>query len=475
MTINYLDSKRISALSSDTKPTNVQDNSILVNKDTGRRYWFDTGNVTFEDDFTSDNWTDSDSTIIGVNTSTQVLDFKAKDGNFYEASYIPQTIGDKFVYRMKFNLSTIDQTGNVESVRVGFGLSNAGDIAFTSARDEVGITMRVSSTYNKFYAFTADGAQIPYGGTDFSLTPATSTDYYLEIIGNEGTYTFNIYSDEYVTLTESESITDTGLVLDKLVVRATTSATTNNQVQGTIDDVKFYNGVTSATPATWTKEISSTLPTVSGLQLHLDANDASTITKDGSNLVSAWNDKSGQANHVTQATGSKQPLWVDQVQDTFPTIRFDGSNDEMAVTYGSSLSTAATVFIVCTMPTASGGERMVFDGLTSGGRFAYLKSSGNIHYMYRGNGVSSTTVDKTMRMFTLVWNGSSSSLGIDGTDVTTGNVGTQSPTGLRLGAQYNSANFGDTDICEILIYGSALSTADRTSIENYLSNKWSTP
>ena len=458
-----------------TKPTNVQDNSILVNKDTGRRYWFDTGNVTFEDDFTSDNWTDSDSTIIGVNTSTQVLDFKAKDGNFYEASYIPQTIGDKFVYRMRFNLSTIDQTGNVESVRVGFGLSNAGDIAFTSARDEVGITMRVSSTYNKFYAFTADGAQIPYGGTDFSLTPATSTDYYLEIIGNEGTYTFNIYSDEYVTLTESESITDAGLVLDKLVVRATTSATTNNQVQGTIDDVKLYNGVTSVTPATWTKEISSTLPTVSGLQLHLDANDASTITKDGSNLVSAWNDKSGQANHVTQATGSKQPLWVDQVQDTFPTIRFDGSNDEMAVTYGSSLSTAATVFIVCTMPTASGGERMVFDGLTSGGRFAYLKSSGNIHYMYRGNGVSSTTVDKTMRMFTLVWNGSSSSLGIDGTDVTTGNVGTQSPTGLRLGAQYNSANFGDTDICEILIYGSALSTADRTSIENYLSNKWSTP
>jgi hypothetical protein len=90
------------------------------------------------------------------------------------------------------------------------------------------------------------------------LTPATSTDYYLEIIGNEGTYTFNIYSDEYSTLIESESITDAGLVLDKLVVRATTSATTNNQVQGTIDDVKFYNGVTSVTPATWTGNIDLT-------------------------------------------------------------------------------------------------------------------------------------------------------------------------------------------------------------------------
>ena len=247
MTIEYKDSRRISALTADTKPTNVEDNSILVEKDTVRRYWFSEALApTFEDDFTSDNWTDSDSSIIGVGTN--VLDFQEKDGNFNETSYISQTIGDIFVYRMKFNLSTIDQTGNVESVRTTFALSNADDVAFTTARDEVGITMRVSSTYNKFYAFTADGAQIPYGGTDFSFTPATSTDYYLEIIGNEGTYTFNIYSDEYSTLIESESITDAGLVLDKLVVRTATSATTNNQARGTID------GVTTPTPATWTMQ-----------------------------------------------------------------------------------------------------------------------------------------------------------------------------------------------------------------------------
>jgi len=39
MTIEYKDSKRISALSSDTKPTNVETNSILVEKDTAKRYW----------------------------------------------------------------------------------------------------------------------------------------------------------------------------------------------------------------------------------------------------------------------------------------------------------------------------------------------------------------------------------------------------------------------------------------------------
>ena len=131
------------------------------------------------------------------------------------------------------------------------------------------------------------------------------------------------------------------------------------------------------------------------------------------------------------------------------------------------------------MPTHSSGvERFVFDGLTSGGRFAYLITSSTpyLHYMYRGNGLTSTNIDKTMRMFTLVYNSTSSSLGIDGTDVATGNAGTDSPTGLTLGAGYYAgASFADVDICEILIYGSALSTADRTSIENYLSNKWSTP
>jgi len=43
------------------------------------------------------------------------------------------------------------------------------------------------------------------------------------------------------------------LVLDKLVVRAKTHTTTNNQAQGTVDDVEFYNGVTSAGNA-WSEE-----------------------------------------------------------------------------------------------------------------------------------------------------------------------------------------------------------------------------
>jgi len=44
-------------------------------------------------------------------------------------------------------------------------------------------------------------------------------------------------------------------------------------------------------------------------ELWLDADDASTITETGG-AVSQWDDKSGNARHATQATGSKQPLYT---------------------------------------------------------------------------------------------------------------------------------------------------------------------
>ncbi len=47
---------------------------------------------------------------------------------------------------------------------------------------------------------------------------------------------------------------------------------------------------------------------IAGLELWLDASDASTITVDGSNNVSQWNDKSGNSKNATQTTSSLRPL-----------------------------------------------------------------------------------------------------------------------------------------------------------------------
>ena len=64
------------------------------------------------------------------------------------------------------------------------------------------------------------------------------------------------------------------------------------------------------------------LPVTSGLLYHLDA--AAEVTKDASDLVSAWGDQSANSNDFSQGTVSKQPLWVDGVINGLPVIRFDG-------------------------------------------------------------------------------------------------------------------------------------------------------
>ena len=468
----------------ESKPTNVQDNSLLVQKDTAKRYWFSEALApTYEDDFTSDNSVDQDASKISVNTAQERWDFNIVNDQTNDSSSIDITTAlsdTNWVMDFDYTWTSLSGTTNVNTSFFGISNSN-GTVPSQTAQDHIGVRLQTGSGFSIAGCHSNNGTMQSGLSSTFTTIPSVTTLYFRIVRTSTTSMTVKIYTTSARTTVSEEktvavSASTTGLRYVKISPYEGTNGGSNTEV-GYVKNLKIYNAVSTPTPATWTKEISS-VPTVSGLQLHLDANDASTITKDGSNLVSAWNDKSGQANHVTQATGSKQPLWVDRVQDTLPTIRFDGSSDEMAVTYGSSLSTAATVFVVCTMPTGNGSERFVLDGLTSGGRFAFLVTSSTpyIHYMYRGNGITSTNVDKTMRMFTLVFNSSSSSLGIDKTDVATGNAGTQSPTGLTLGAgYYGGASFGDTDICEILIYGSALSTTDRTSIEDYLSNKWSTP
>jgi len=54
------------------------------------------------------------------------------------------------------------------------------------------------------------------------------------------------------------------------------------------------------------------------------------VTKDGSNRVSAWRDRSGKGNTVSQATGADQPLWVADSKyfNGKPSVQFAQSNTE---------------------------------------------------------------------------------------------------------------------------------------------------
>lgn len=67
----------------------------------------------------------------------------------------------------------------------------------------------------------------------------------------------------------------------------------------------------------------------SALEFWLDASDASTITETGG-AVSAWNDKSGNGHHATQATGSLQPAYSATSFNGLPGITATGDEMELA-------------------------------------------------------------------------------------------------------------------------------------------------
>lgn len=69
------------------------------------------------------------------------------------------------------------------------------------------------------------------------------------------------------------------------------------------------------------------------LALWLDADDAATVTLNGSN-VSQWADKSGNGHHLVQATAAAQPAFVASALNGKPGVRADGVDDELIAATG---------------------------------------------------------------------------------------------------------------------------------------------
>ena len=87
---------------------------------------------------------------------------------------------------------------------------------------------------------------------------------------------------------------------------------------GAVDTVWTKPGNWAPTATTWT-------PVDISPDLWLDASDVSTFTKDGSELISQWNDKSSNARHVTQdAAASSRPTYVSGQLDGKAVVSFDG-------------------------------------------------------------------------------------------------------------------------------------------------------
>lgn len=221
---------------------------------------------------------------------------------------------------------------------------------------------------------------------------------------------------------------------------------------------------------------------VDNMILWLDGSDASTVTEAGG-LVSQWDDKSGNGNHATQATGASQPTY----DTTNNWIDFDDSRF-MSLPYNNP--SEATVFVVF-YPRLIGGT-VFYGGYDSNTQTRTYLGTANGRYA-SGIGDSSFNTlaqqsafaipyepERSPKLLTWRYNASlvnsfdENRVSAQSSTVGAGSLDT-GRTPLIGAARQNEGNAGlysDGRMAELMVFNTALTEAQENAIEYYMINKW---
>ena len=234
MTVEYLDAKRIQGSSTGSKSPDA------------------------EDDFTSNNWLEQDDTYVGVDTTTERMDFNMQRNSIWagatldlqNATYgIGETPSNsKWVLRWKMNLSTNTANGGA---LMWIGLT---EHASSTNIDQTGdsIVLRwFNDTTNNWFQLDGGTSTMnnQYSTHETLATYATGTDYYFEISRDGNTVTATAWSGSYggtVVNTQTRTYSTTPEDLRYLRVSNYGNDTTGSAgLIGYFKDFEFWNDTTA--------------------------------------------------------------------------------------------------------------------------------------------------------------------------------------------------------------------------------------
>ena len=218
-----------------------------------------------------------------------------------------------------------------------------------------------------------------------------------------------------------------------------------------------------------------------GLQLWLDASDASTKTLTTGD-VTQWDDKSTNAYAFTVPVGGNAPL--DSTMNGIGAIYFDDANVESLSTAtavvsgapvevwvaGTSLAGSFSTYIaisqadyldashILQLNRGTGNIQWIDTAASVTGFAERYPAYGNLEQTFHGRSASTTSRYAAVD-------------GVDSTESTTSIV-TSGMTVTTIGFSPGLGRYLDGRIGEILVYNQAVSSGDRASIEAYLAAKW---
>lgn len=205
-----------------------------------------------------------------------------------------------------------------------------------------------------------------------------------------------------------------------------------------------------------------------------DSSDVATITKDISDKVSQWNDKSGLGYHLGQSVDLNKPTYSGGTG-----VVFDGVNDYMSKSFGITYLQPFTTFVVW-YPTITGLDNVIaFDGVDGTNRVqvAVVNNDGpSRNHIFAGAILPFPTTTYPFIspvVNTGLFNGSNSKIYENNNVKNAGNAGTNSLAGLIVGSRYSlDQAWMKGPIKEIIIYNSALTPTQITTVNNYLNSKY---
>jgi hypothetical protein len=221
---------------------------------------------------------------------------------------------------------------------------------------------------------------------------------------------------------------------------------------------------------------------ISGLALWLDASDDAQVTADVG--ITTWRDKSGNGRNATQGVGTKQPIRSNTINGK-KVLTFQGSDDTMSVANVAAFNATSQTIIVVSRQSAAANQALFYKASATSANGVVLRyRTGTTIWLYQKNDGTSellsnnSNTNTNTNVYTTVLQPTSQAGFVNGSAPTNG-LATNTVTSvyddtgaLWIGSRRDIGEYLAGDVCEVLWWPRALSTAERQQCERYLGGKW---
>lgn len=229
----------------------------------------------------------------------------------------------------------------------------------------------------------------------------------------------------------------------------------------------YYSTCPSGTPST---------AGISGLSAWYDASKSSSITTTTNAGVSTLNDLSGNGITVAQSTAADQPTYSTNCINSLACLVFNGSSDFLYGTTGFPTTSSYSILAVAKFGAAT-SNNILSSYYDTGTAHAFLGGGSEAPSLWQtATFAIGTTTGTSVFLATATYVNTSGfgSVYVNGGTAATGTTTNKPVTdaSIEIGGNAGASNYLTGNIAELILYNSALSTAEQQYLEGYLAWKW---